>query len=121
MVIFALRCGGYHGDVFKTEFSAIKEAERLKKEGLKMVVEVWIAKDCYAEHGRPISKDDLLVCIWRDGPLKKVVPPLTEITYPARIANKGNTKAVVVPIEVINELDLEVGDMVQITMKKLGV
>ena len=43
----------------------------------------------------------------------------TKITYAAKVANKGNTKAVVIPVDIFTEMGLEVGEMIQITLEKL--
>ena len=46
-------------------------------------------------------------------------PCVRKLIYPARIANKGNVTAVVVPVLIINEMGLNVGDLVQVTLEKL--
>ncbi len=117
MTKYVLRQDNHHIEVYATEQSAIKSAELLRAKNVSKI-EVWIAEDNYAENGRPISTDDLIACIWRDG---RIVNThfANEITYPAKIANKGNVRAIVVPVDVLNEMGLEVGEMVQVTLKKL--
>ena len=43
----------------------------------------------------------------------------TKITYAGKVANKGNTKAVMIPLEIFEEMDLEIGEMIQITLEKI--
>lgn len=42
----------------------------------------------------------------------------TEITFPKRIALWGSSLAVVIPSDVVKELDLKIEEMVDVTVKK---
>lgn len=50
-----------------------------------------------------------------------IVPTMgaTKITYAGKVANKGNTKAVMIPLEIFEEMELEIGEMIQITLEKI--
>ena len=43
----------------------------------------------------------------------------SKITYAGKVANKGNTKAVLIPLDIFTEMGLEVGEMIQITLEKI--
>ena len=50
-----------------------------------------------------------------------ILPPMgaSKITYAGKVANKGNTKAVLIPLDIFTEMGLEVGEMIQITLEKI--
>lgn len=118
-MIYAIRADNHHLTIFDTEQSAIDIADGLYRNGAKNI-EVWTAKDNYAEKGRPICEDDLKSCIWCNG--KRIAPRLIadEITFSARISNKGNTKAIGISSEILSEMCLDTGDMVQVTIKRIS-